>query len=142
MAGSLSNFAETLVATWLFKTSTATRPTTLALAALTTAADDASIGQFSTGSGAEVANSGSYARVSCDAGTAWTVSGNSVTNANDLTWPTATGTWGTIVGIAICDSATYDAGNVIAHGTLAANKDIASGDTLVIKAGQLTITFD
>ncbi len=76
--GNFSNATEQLVLTWLFQTGTATRPTTLAIAALTDAdtPDSTSTGQFSTSNGTEVSNSGTaYARVAESTGSSnWTIS--------------------------------------------------------------------
>lgn len=60
-------------------------------------------------------------------------------NALDITFPTATGDWGTITHLALIDADT--AGNVIMHGALEASKTVNSGDTFKINAGDLDVTI-
>jgi len=62
-------------------------------------------------------------------------------NASDITFDTANGgAWGTITHIALIDSGTHAAGNVIMHGALDASKTVADGDTFKINAGDLDVT--
>lgn len=81
---------------------------------------------------------GSYARVQVDA--AWSRAGNEVDNDAEIAFPEATGDWGTISHFAIFDA--NAAGNMMAHGSLAASKAIDTGDTLKFPAGDLNITLD
>ena len=130
MAG-LSNFGEDLVLKWLFTTNSATRPTSWYVALYTVAPGE-------SGGGTEVSG-GSYAR---QAGT-FTVSGTAPTTASNsgaIEFPTATGSWGTIVAAGIFDAST--SGNLIAFADLTASKTIASGDVLRFNAGTLTVTLD
>lgn len=130
MAG-LSNFAEDLVLDWLFTTGTATRPTAWYVALYTVAPSE-------SGGGTEVSG-GSYARQAAT----FTVSGDTPTeaeNASAIEFPTATGSWGTIVAAGIFDAST--SGNLIAFADLTASKTIDSGDVLRFNAGTLTITLD
>lgn len=131
MAG-LSDTYENRALDWLLVTGSPTRASGTWLALYTAAPTDST-------AGTEVANSGSYARqaVTFDA-----ASGGATANAADVTWPTATGSWGTIVAVAVVDSATHGAGNVIAYGNLAANKTIGSGDVFEILAGSLDVTME
>lgn len=81
-----------------------------------------------------------YARVTTS-GADWNAaSGGATDNANDLTFPEATGSWGTITHFALFDAAT--AGNMLAHGSLTTSKTIGSGDTAKFAAGDLDITLD
>ena len=83
---------------------------------------------------------GAYARKATVAAD-WAVAANGATsNANALTFPQATGNWGTITHFAIMDAAT--AGNVLAHGALTLSKAINTGDTATFAAGDLDITLD
>ena len=78
---------------------------------------------------------GSYARQL--AGLSASADGVSA-NAADITFPTATASWGTVTHVALMDAIT--AGNVIMHSALDASKAVGSGDTFKINAGDLDVT--
>lgn len=65
-------------------------------------------------------------------------SGSSATSAT-VTFPAATGSWGTITHVAVLDAST--AGNVLFWGAVTTSKTIDSGDTFQISSGNLTITL-
>lgn len=65
--------------------------------------------------------------------------GGTTSNNSTITFTTATGSWGTVVGLAICDAATN--GNILFYGTLSVNKTVSSGDTVQISTGQLVVTL-
>lgn len=65
--------------------------------------------------------------------------GSASTDAT-ITFPAATGTWGTITHIGIYDAAS--AGNLLYHGAVTTSKTIESGDTFQISSGNLTISLD
>jgi len=138
MSGSFSDYAENKIIDHITGKTSFTMPT-IYIALVTTVPTDASIGSTlvepSTGGTA-------YARKST-AGADWNAAASGATdNANALTFATATGSgWGTIVGFALCDSATVGAGNVIAWGSLT-SKTIAAGDTASFAVGDLDITLD
>lgn len=94
-----------------------------------------------TTAGTEVSG-GSYARKST-AGTDWNAaSGNpaSATNANAITFVTATGSWGTVTHFALYDAST--AGNMLRWGALTTSKTISTGDTASFASSSLTVTED
>lgn len=91
-------------------------------------------------SGLAEPSSGSYARVSTAGGDWNAAASGAIDNANEITFPEATGSWGTITHFALFDAAS--AGNMIAHGALASSKAISSGDTASFAAGTLDITLD
>lgn len=127
----LSNYAEDLVLDWLFTTTSVTRPTTWFVALYTVAPSEG-------GGGTEVSG-GSYARQSVT----FTVSGTAPTQAANSTaveFPTATGSWGTVVAAAIFDAST--SGNMLAYADLTTSKTIDSGDVLRFNASTLVITLD
>lgn len=144
--GSLSNWAESQVLEYFFKTSAPTRPAALAIALCTDAdpVSDASTGVFSTSAGVEVSNSGTgYTRVAIaplDAN--WTHTSGQVVNTSAITFPTALASWGTVRYAAIVTSATYDSGNVLAWCQLAADKTISTSDVAVFAPGALVFTID
>jgi hypothetical protein len=86
--------------------------------------------------GTEVSG-GSYARtaVTFDA-----PSNGVTTNSGAVTFPTATGTWGTVTHIGILDATT--SGNLLYYTPLDASKSIASGDVFTISTGNLSVTLE
>ena len=78
---------------------------------------------------------GSYARQL--AGLSASADGVSA-NAADITFPTATASWGTVTHVALMDTVT--AGNVVMHSALDVSKTVGSGDTFKINAGDLDVT--
>jgi hypothetical protein len=65
-------------------------------------------------------------------------SGSSATNAT-VTFPTATANWGTVTVVAVMDAAT--SGQVLFYGDVTTAKQIDSGDTFTVTAGNLTISL-
>jgi len=130
MAG-FTNYAENLVLTWTFTASAATRPTAWYVALYTVAPGE-------SGGGTECSGT-SYARQTVT----FTVSGTAPTTASNsaaIEFPTAGGSWGTIVAAAILDAST--AGNMIAFADLTTSKAIDTGDVLRFNTGALTVTLD
>lgn len=128
----LSNYAELAVLNLLFKNTAFTAPNAY-LALFTSDPTDA-------GSGTEVASSYDYARVQIDNKMASASGGSIVNNANITFAPANGGSFGTVTHIGIYDAAT--SGNLLAHGQLAASKQIDDGDTFQITTGSLTISID
>ena len=87
------------------------------------------------GTGTEVSG-GSYARTTASFATASGTSGLVATDA-DVTFPTATATWGTVGWIGLWDAAS--GGNMLYHTALDASKTIDSGDIFKITTGNLTV---
>lgn len=74
-----------------------------------------------------------YARVAT-AGADWNAaSGGSSSNANDIEFPLASGTWGTITHFALFDA--VSGGNMLAHADVPVSKPISSGDTIKFAGG-------
>lgn len=122
-----SNYLENAALTWALTSSAVTRPTAWYIALFTTDPTDA-------GTGTEVSG-GSYARKTV----AFSVTGDTATNSATVTFPTATGDWGTIGWIGIYDAST--SGNLLFHGAVAVAKSILNGDTFQISSGNLSITL-
>lgn len=135
MAGK-SDYLEAAILNHIFRTTALTQPGTLYVALFTAAPSDA-------GGGTEVAG-GSYARASVGSADAdWSApSGDprQVGNAGAITFPTATGTWGTLTHFAIMDAAS--AGNQLYWGALTSTPTISSGMTPSFAAGALTVSED
>lgn len=147
----MSNYLENALVDHLFRDTAFTKPSTLAVALCTAAPTDASTGATIT----EVTNAGSYARVNLAASTTnWAntqasgsgaSSGTSGTTSNSsvITFPTASADWsGPITHIAILDSTTHGAGNVLFWGALSVSKTVTNGDTLSFAANQLSVQID
>jgi len=130
MAG-FTNYSEDLVLNWVFTANAATRPSAWYVALYTVAPGE-------SGGGTEVSGT-SYARQSV----AFSVTGTAPTTASNsaaVEFPTAGGSWGTIVAAAILDAST--SGNMIAFADLTTAKTIDTGDVLRFNTGALTITLD
>jgi hypothetical protein len=130
--GSFADYWENEILDHLFGKGSYTPPTIYVGLSTADPTDDAS--------GLAEPSGNSYARVAT-AGADWNVaSGGAIANANDITFPEATGSWGTITHFAIFDAAS--AGNMLAHGALNVSKSISSGDTAKFAAGDLDVTLD
>ena len=128
MAG-LSDYLENIVINHLFRNQSYTPPSTIYIGLFTTAPTDA-------GGGTELSG-GSYARQIVTLSAA---SGGATSNSADITFPTATADWGTIVAAGIFDAST--AGNLLAWNNLTQSKTVNNGDTFKIMSGSLTLTID
>jgi len=131
MAGSFSDQMENKTVDWALVTGTPTRPPGTWLALYTTAPTDST-------AGTEVTNANNYSRqaVTFDA-----AASGATQNASTVTWPTASGSWGTVVAVACVDSATHGGGNIIFYTTLDVNKAVGSGDVFEILDGDLDFSL-
>src|SRR5438105_15425163 len=126
--GSLSNYGENALLKHLTTEAAYSPATTLYLALATADPTDAATGASMN----EVANSGSYARTAIAFGAA---ASRRITQNAAVTYPTASGSWGTVSHWAIVDSNTYGSGNVLAYGSFAVAKSIVSGNTPTVASG-------
>ncbi len=126
----MSNFLENALLNATLNATTYTAPATVYVSLWTSDPTDA-------GSGTEVSG-GSYARTAVSFATASGTSGN-VLNDADVTFPTATASWGTVGWIGINDAAT--SGNLLYHTALDTAKTIDSGDIFKISTGNLSVTL-
>jgi hypothetical protein len=124
-----SDYYENKVIDHMLRNQAFTPPSTVYVGLYTVAPTDA-------GGGTEVSG-GSYAR---QAVTLAAASAGATQNSSDITFPTATADWGTIVAAGLFDAST--AGNLLAWNNLTASKTVNSGDTFKITAGSLTISVD
>lgn len=110
--------------------------TTLYIGLSTTTPTDAG-GNFTEPSGGAA-----YARVAyTNNGTNWpSASGGTKQNANNIQFPAATGSWGTITYFGIFTASS--GGTPIATGQLSSSKTPAVGDTLIFPTNGITITAD
>ena len=130
-----SNFLEDKVLDHLFGGTPYVAPSTLYIALFL--ADDG----LESGIITSEVSGNAYARVSVDPATDMgAASSGSIANINELIFPTASGTWGTVTHAAIMDAAV--SGTVLAHGALTTQKGISAGDTARYAVGELVITLD
>ena len=92
------------------------------------------------GSGLAEPVGNAYARVQTAAADWNAATDGALDNANDITFPEATGSWGTLTHFVLFDAAT--GGNMLAHGALTASKAISSGDVAKFAAGNLDVSLD
>jgi hypothetical protein len=131
MAGSFGDYTENKTLDHIVGKTSFTMPT--AYVALSTAdpTDD--------GSGMAEPSGNGYARVTTAAGDWNAASSGATSNANAITFPTATGSWGTITHFALYDAAT--SGNMLAHGDLSASQAISTNQIARFAVGELDITL-
>ena len=134
MAGSKSNYLEDEILDHVLGGADYTRPATVYIALYTAAPTDA-------GGGTEVTG-GSYDRVDVtNNATNWpAASGGAKSNGTEITFPTATANWGTVVAFGIHDANT--AGNLLFWADLTTSKTINTGDTAKFAVGDIDITED
>jgi hypothetical protein len=124
----MSNFLENALINATLRATTYTSVATVYVSLWTSDPTDA-------GSGTEVSG-GSYARTAVTFG----APSNGVTlNSADVTFPTATASWGTVGWIGINDALTT--GNLLYHSPLDTAKTIDSGDIFKISTGNLSVTL-
>jgi hypothetical protein len=124
----MSNYLENALINATLRNTSYTSPTTVYVSLWTSNPTDA-------GSGTEVSG-GSYARTAVTFGAP--SDGVALNNA-DVTFPTATGSWGTVGWIGIHDAST--SGNLLYHTALDTSKTIDSGDIFKISTGNLSVTL-
>jgi hypothetical protein len=129
-----SNFLEAALLNHTLNNDAYTSPTIVYLALFTAAPSD-------TGGGTEVTG-GSYVRLTVDSSTSnkWTVTSGHAENNADLTFVTATASWGTITHVGIFDAST--SGNLLYHAALSASKQVDSGGQLKFLTGQFQVDLD
>lgn len=95
------------------------------------------------GTGVTEPAGGGYARVAtaaADWSTATAADPSVVTNANAVTFPQASGAWGTLTHFVLYDAAS--AGNVLGSAALTASKSPTSGDEAAFASGSLSVSLD
>jgi hypothetical protein len=131
--GSLSNYLELELLDHCFNAAY-TPAATVYLALCTGDPTDAGTGASMN----EVANSGSYARTAITFGAA---ASRRVTQSGAVTFPAATGSWGTVSYWAILDGNTHGAGNMLAYGAFGTAKSIVSGNTPTVTDATVYVEF-
>ena len=95
-----------------------------------------------TGSDSAELSGSAYARQAiARSGSGWTVSGSNASNAAAVTFPTATGSWGTITHVGIH----YDlsgSSSMVFSAALSVSKAITTDDVFEISIGDLDVNLD
>jgi hypothetical protein len=135
MAGSASDYLENKILDHVVGKTSFTMPTAYVALCL------AEPGEANSGAGiSEVADANGYARVSTAGGDWNAASGGASDNANAITFPQATGSWGTVTHFAIMTSPVRGEGYMLLWGDLTSPKPIDNGDTAEFAAGDLDLT--
>lgn len=124
----MSNYLENALIDATLRNTSYTSPTNVYVALHTADPQD-------DASGAEVSG-GSYARTSVTFGAP---SDGASSNSADVTFPTATASWGTVTHIGIWNAAS--GGQLLYHTPLDSSKTIDTGDIFKITATNLTVTL-
>jgi hypothetical protein len=125
----LSNYLENKLLDHVLRNTSYNSPTTVYVGLFTTDPTDGNTGTEVSG--------GSYARQILNMTTA---TDGIVTSSADVTFPQATGSWGTISHIGLLDALT--SGNLLMHTPLTTSRAIETGDVLKISTGSLTASLD
>ena len=135
----MTDYLEQKIGDSLFGDTAWTIPATY-VALLTAAASDST-------AGTEVTNANAYARVLINNDSATSPYWSNYTagvydNVQDVTFATATGSWGTVSDFKLADSGTHSGGNDLVHGSLSSSKTVDTNDTFKFAAGDLDMTLD
>lgn len=87
----------------------------------------------------EVANANAYARV--DFADWQLASAGALQNNTAITFPTPTGSWGTIVAAALTDSNVYNSGNMLFYDNAIVDQAVGNGDTVRFNAGDFDVSL-
>lgn len=132
-SGAMSTYLANKLLDHFLKTASFNVPTNIYFAACDTTVVDAD-----TGSTISEPAGGSYARTVMDA---WdTAAAGATENTNDVTFPTSTGSWGTIIDVALLDNATV--GNLLFYAVLDSSAAIEDTDIFEFVAGAMDVTLD
>lgn len=144
MAGAFSDYMEAQVLNWFKGTTMPAAPTNLFVGLFTAQpADTGTAG--APADGTEVTAASAYARVSVTASTFWgavTASGTTqqITGGSTITFPQATGSWGTITGYGVWDAAT--AGHLLYYDAISNSQAIGNGQTPSLAGSQIVLSLD
>lgn len=122
----LSTYAKNLIVNGVFRGQAVTLPSNIYVGLYTAAPTDA-------GGGTEVSGN-AYARQAVTYGAPT----DGVAENTEITFPTPTGSWGTVTHFGLFDAAS--GGNLLAWDALSASRAVATDDTVTIAANALTLT--
>ena len=130
--GGFSDYWESKILDHIFGKNNYTPPTIYVALSTADPLDDAS--------GFVEPDGNAYTRVETSASDWNPASGGSLNNANDIIFPKATGSWGTITHFALFDAVT--GGNMLAYGALSQSKTVEDSYTTIFDAGDLNVSLD
>ena len=129
--GSASNYLELKLLDHVLKTASYTVPTNIYVALST--ADP-----LDTGAGIAEPVGNAYARTLCNT---WaTASARATSNQASVTFPAATGSWGTISHYAVFDASS--GGNMLGYGSLSTPNSVVNGNVVTFAIGEIDVTFN
>lgn len=134
MAGSFTDYLENKVMNHVFGIAAYTAPAKMYLGLSTSTVID-------VGTGITEPSGNAYARVEIANTTAnWNTSTTGViTNKNIISFPEASGAWGTVTYSFVSDAPS--GGNILFYGSLQTPKAVTAGDTVAVKVRDLSITL-
>ena len=128
---SISAYLEKAALDWYLQGATPTRPAALAVGL--------SLGSPTSTSGSEIATTYGYTRQTIGFAAAASP-GGSATNTNAATFSFTTAA--SVSGIGLWDTVlSANSGNLLQYGLLATARTVASGDSLVVASGALTVSL-
>jgi hypothetical protein len=134
----ISDYLQDRLINYLFRSATSSKSSTLAIALCTELPNS-----YDTGATiAELPNTGAYARqILNPSDINWEVpaSNGTTSNLSAITFPAATLNWGRFGYMAILDSATWGAGNLLFSGALSQTEIVHTGDIFRLDINQLII---
>lgn len=135
MAGAATDYLENKILDHILGKVAYTAPTTIYVGLANNVADDGTITGEPSGY--------NYSRVQVTNNTTNfpNASGGSKSNANEIAFSEASGSWGTINYVFLADG-DVGSGNVLLYAQLTNPKTIGSGDTVKFEAGDLTFSVD
>jgi len=127
MTDAKTDYLEDALLNHVLRNTTYTSPTTIYVGLFTTMPSD-------DGTGGVEVSGGSYARQSVvfAAPSSGVVANNAL-----VSFPTATGAWGTVLGMGLFDA--LSGGNLLYFGTLTASKTVGIGDQISFAGSALTV---
>lgn len=132
--GSFSDFLENEILDHAFGNAAWSAPATLYIGLSTTTITDAG-GNITQPSG----NNYSRVAVTNNATNFPVASGGSKSNGTEITFPTPSGSWGTVTDFFISDAAS--GGNTLAYGALSASQTVSAGNIVKFPVGTLTLSL-
>lgn len=86
----------------------------------------------------EVPDANAYQRTAIAFGAA---ASRTITQSGDVTFPQASGAWGTVTHWCIADNQTHGAGNILAHGAFDVSKSIINGNTPKVATTEVYVEY-